>query len=64
MVPAGNKAERLSLVNHSAKTVHHHYHQLKSDDFFYKKFLPGVKKIREVIRAEKMKKAKARKEIK
>ena len=24
MVPAGNKAERLPSVNHSAKTIHHH----------------------------------------
>ena len=26
MVPAGNKAERLSSVNHSTKTIHHHQH--------------------------------------
>ena len=25
MVPAGNKAKRLSSVNHSAKTIHHHH---------------------------------------
>ena len=25
MVPAGNKAERLSLVNHTTKTIHHHH---------------------------------------
>ena len=25
MVPAGNKAKRLSLVNHTTKTIHHHY---------------------------------------
>ena len=24
MVPAGNKAKRLSSVNHTAKTIHHH----------------------------------------
>ena len=24
IVPAGNKAKHLSLVNHSAKTIHHH----------------------------------------
>ena len=24
MVPAGNKAKRLSPVNHTTKTVHHH----------------------------------------
>ena len=26
-VPAGNKAKRLSLVNHTTKAVHHHHHQ-------------------------------------
>ena len=26
MVPAGNKAERLSSVNHTTKTTHHHHH--------------------------------------
>ena len=25
-VPAGNKVKRLSSVNHSLKTIHHHYH--------------------------------------
>ena len=25
-VPAGNKAKRLSLVNHTTKAVHHHHH--------------------------------------
>ena len=25
MVPAGNKAKCLSLVNHSTKTIHHHH---------------------------------------
>ena len=24
--PTGNKASRLSSVNHSAKTIHHHHH--------------------------------------
>ena len=24
MVPAGNKAKRLSPVNHTTKTIHHH----------------------------------------
>ena len=28
MVQAGNKAKRLSLVNHSAKTIHHHRYHL------------------------------------
>ena len=26
MVPAGNKDKRLSLVNHTTKTIHHHHH--------------------------------------
>ena len=26
MVPAGNKAKRLSSVNHTIKTIHHHRH--------------------------------------
>ena len=26
MVPAGNKAKRLSSVNHTTKTFHHHHH--------------------------------------
>ena len=26
MVPAGNKAKRLLLVNHTTKTIHHHHH--------------------------------------
>ena len=28
MVPAGNKTKRLSLVNHTAKTIHHLHHHL------------------------------------
>ena len=27
MVPAGNKAERLSSVNHTTKTIHHDHHR-------------------------------------
>ena len=27
MVPAGNKAKRLSSVNHTTKTIYHHHHQ-------------------------------------
>ena len=27
MVPAGNKAKRLSSINHTTKTIHHHHHQ-------------------------------------
>ena len=33
MVPAGNKSKRLSLVNHTTKTIHrhhHHHHQSRS----------------------------------
>ena len=26
MVPVGNKAKRLSFVNHTKKTIHHHDH--------------------------------------
>ena len=26
MVPAGNKAKRLSSVSHTTKTIHHHHH--------------------------------------
>ena len=29
MVPAENKAKRLSSVNHTTKTIHHHHHQTK-----------------------------------
>ena len=25
MVPTGNKAKRLSFVNHTTKTIHHHH---------------------------------------
>ena len=28
MVPAGNKAKRLSVVNHTTKTIHHHQSHL------------------------------------
>ena len=27
MAPAGNKAKRLSSVNHTTRTIHHHHHQ-------------------------------------
>ena len=27
MVPPGNKAESLLLVNHMTKTIHHHHHE-------------------------------------
>ena len=30
MVPAGNKANRLSSVNHTTKTIHHHHHHQKN----------------------------------
>ena len=35
MVPAGNKAKRLSLVNHTTKTIHHH-HSLLTKIYFCK----------------------------
>ena len=34
MVPAGNKAKRLSSVNHTMKTIHHrHHHHIKNFGF-------------------------------
>ena len=30
VVPAGNKAKRLSSVNHTTKTIHHHHHHSPS----------------------------------
>ena len=45
MVPAGNKVERLSSVNHSTKTIHHHLHVsigvIKLVDFYCKLNLMG-----------------------
>ena len=38
MVPTGNKAKRLSLVNHTTKTIHHH-HQDTNQDSELKKHL-------------------------
>ena len=40
-VPAGNKAKRLSLVNHTTKTNHHHHlhYQLKKEYAFAVHFL-------------------------
>ena len=35
MVPTGNKAKRLLSVNHTAKTIHHHYQRSSNDDFLY-----------------------------
>ena len=31
MIPAGNKAKRLSSVNHTTKTIHHHHHHHHHD---------------------------------
>ena len=41
MVPAGNKAKRLSLVNHTKKTIHHlhHHHHHHHHLFGQKLFL-------------------------
>ena len=45
VVPAGNKVERLSSVNHSSKTIHHHLHVyigvIKLVDFYCKLNLMG-----------------------
>ena len=39
MVPAGNKAKRLSSVNHTTKTIlhhhHHHHHHVINGKTFY-----------------------------
>ena len=37
MVPAGNKAKRLSSVNHTTKTIRHHHHH-HHQAFFNSKF--------------------------
>ena len=37
MVPAGNKAKRLSLVDHTTKTIHHH--QIESYYVFRTSFI-------------------------
>ena len=37
MVPGGNKAKRLSLVDHTTKTIHHH--QIKSYYVFRTSFI-------------------------
>ena len=34
MVPAGNKAKRLSSVSHTTKTIHHHHHQVTARKTF------------------------------
>ena len=35
MVPAGNKAKRLSSVNHTTKTIHHHHHHQSLCFYFH-----------------------------
>ena len=35
MVPAGNKASRLSSVNHFAKTIYHHYHHTLKNNIYH-----------------------------
>ena len=32
LVPAANKAKRLSSVNHTTNTIHHHHHHIITDD--------------------------------
>ena len=42
MVPAGNKAKRLSPVNHTTKTIHyhlHHHHNSTFSIFFFQSCL-------------------------
>ena len=40
MVPAGNKAKRLSSANHTTKTIHHHHTiALKLSDEFNANFV-------------------------
>ena len=35
MVPAGNKAKRISSVNHTTETIHHHHHlHIQNPDIF------------------------------
>ena len=35
MIPAGNKAKRLSSVNHTTKTIHdHHHHRVINSSLF------------------------------
>ena len=36
MVPAGNKAKRLSSVNHTTKTIHYHHHKVINIQVFFK----------------------------
>ena len=33
MIPAGNKAKRLSSINHTTKTIHHHHHLRRAGVF-------------------------------
>ena len=42
MISAGNKAKRLSLVNHTTKTIHHHHHDRHHHVWyrFLKKIMP------------------------
>ena len=35
MIPAGNKAKRLSSVNHTTKTIHHHPHHIEISQLIY-----------------------------
>ena len=42
IVPAGNKAKRLSSVNHTTKTVHHHHHQVNRAYIFNTLFILNI----------------------
>ena len=44
MVPAGNKAKGLSLVNHTIKTIHHHQFIIVILDHFLPFYLPNNQK--------------------
>ena len=42
MVSAGNKAKRLSSVNHTTKTVHHHHHDHQSKKEFVRQYMQTI----------------------
>ena len=48
MVPAGNKAKRLSSVNHTMTTIHHHHHhtvQIFTNNYHGQKHESNVSKL-------------------
>ena len=42
MVPAGNKAKRLSSVKHTTKTIHHHHHHHVTKVLYNSTFMRDV----------------------